>query len=881
MFSRNAVFRNSSTATKGARSDNDPLNSASANKLESQDSNVREAINRLEPAADDSRPTSRHPVGREYGKHEMLKEIKSTPTSSLSLQSASTSRSLTARPDTADASGTPTSFPSTGFSRMRRVSSKSTTPRKPSVVQQEASGSIVSAANSVSISSSAAPPLLASSSIEHPIYDDSTLSGLLPHDSLGRKLWLQFQAAPDLADLRDMVADSPTGVLVLSQSPYRGTGDPDFGVILNDNVLFTDTPYSMNIEETATDQQTLRKFTTVSGICGTVDRGSVSALGTLPPMEDIMLAISESESPRTTIFDVLDKDMMSSPPLLRLRVVAVCKDCVLPDNRGVQVIVASGFLERSLVVDSAVTTLSARIYDAVDATYGTLLPEAPKSITVNDQIKVDIERIMQYAHSVELQATSSDNRLLKEKSGGKTRKFSWIAGQGGKARPGTQTPATVSPATIPATLNPADIESLATTESTIWQTHMSQLQEDAANYLEQLEKETSMCGDSESRKNICSAIVECVEKLVTEAIYLRIFSPPQWVVDDRAQDEQFASKVAALNMADITLEHLGLSTTPETKNELLRICVETGRLLDRMNSVKSPAEKLKLVVDAHKGVVDRMQKLNEKIHAMEMRRKAEQAENEDNAGDKEESGSIKVSVLAADSILPLLIYSVVKANPSRFVSNLRYIQRYRTRSLLASQFEYCLTNALATASFVDSIDAQKLGLSAELSSSALERAMPPALAALHNLLVNNVVSSVGMDVMQGVADGGKKVAVGVFDATLGRLIDTSSQLIFRGSWKSPTEHELQGVEADAFNGGETFDEKMVDQDNVILGVRDVLNSASDQLSHGIQGHLPRRGSKSVPKINQRFLQVRAEDLTIKEVTQLLASYKEIVNYLCK
>ncbi|KAJ2395470.1 hypothetical protein GGI23_004288, partial [Coemansia sp. RSA 2559] len=201
---------------------------------------------------------------------------------------------------------------------------------------------------------------------------------------------------------------------------------------------------------------------------------------------------------------------------------------------------------------------------------------------------------------------------------------------------------------------------------------------------------------------------------------------------------------------------------------------------------------------------------------------------------------------------------------------------------------YCLTNALAAASFVDSVDAKKLGLSAELSSSALERAMPPALAALHSLLVNNVVSNVGMEVVQGVADGSRKVAVGVFDATLGKLIDSSSQFIFKGGWRSPSEREMQQQQAVDTEMDDAVDEKTVDQDNVILGVRNVLNSASVQLSHGIKGHLPRRGSAAAtksasapPKINERFLNVQADDLTIKEVTQLLASYKELANYMCK
>ncbi|KAJ2691194.1 hypothetical protein GGH99_002471 [Coemansia sp. RSA 1285] len=754
--------------------------------------------------------------------------------------------------------------------------------------------------------------------------EKDSLSALLSHDSLGRRMWLQFQAAADLADIRDMVADSATGILILPQTAYRHNTaeEPDISDMLNDNVLFTESPLltgdinSVQNGETADalSPPAVHKFTTLSGICGTIDCGSVSALGTLPPMEDIMQAISEDDTPHTTIFDVLDTGVMTkSLPLLRFRIVAVCKDCKLPDGRGVQVVITSGLLERNLVVDSAVTTLSARIYDAIDATYGAMLPNAPESITACDKIKVDIEAVMQYARSVELRRPVSSG--TGSTVSGKPRKFSWISGQGSKphrSRSNTFSPSASSMSPSPAhaslALSGADAElPTPTSDSENWQALVLQLQNDISDYLLQLEKETSICGDPESRKDICVALTECVEKLVMEAIYLQIFSPPSSLCDDRAQDEQLASKVAALNMADISLEHLGLPVLPETKGELLRICVETGKLLDRMNAVKSPAEKLKFVVDAHKGVVDRMQRLNERLHALEMRRQQQAAlENRANAEDEEagedvagaksnkpatkDDGTSKPPVLSADSILPLLIYSVVKANPSKFVSNLRYVQRYRTRALLASQFEYCLTNAQAAASFVDSVDAKQLGLSAELSSSALERAMPPALAALHNLLVNNVVSNVGMEVVQGVADGSRKVAVGVFDATLGRLIDTSSQLIFKGGWRSPSEREMQQASElrdNAATEDAAVDEKTVDQDNVFLGVSSVLGNASAQLSHGIKGHLPRkrsppvRGTGASPKVNERFLRMQAEDLTIKEVTQLLESYKELAIYLNK
>ncbi|KAJ1877104.1 hypothetical protein LPJ66_012174, partial [Kickxella alabastrina] len=348
-------------------------------------------------------------------------------------------------------------------------------------------------------------------------------------------------------------------------------------------------------------------------------------------MEDIMARISASDSPRTTLFDVLDAEMLAGSPLVRIRSVAV-RQCPLPDGRMVNVIVGSSPLESRLVVDSAVTTLSARIYEQVDATFAALVPGAPP-ITESDTIRVDIERIMQFAHAIELRTPA------KHKGG-----FSWIA------------------------RSQADKPS-ADGDAAEWQAVMAQLMDDVAEHLSVLEDETSLCGDAEQRRRTGVALAECVEKLALETVHLQVFSPP--FSDDAAQDQRFASKVAALNLAGITLDHLGLTAkTLDGRRDLARICADTGDLLARMDRVKSPAEKLKLIVDAHRRIVDRMQKA--------------------------EAG------LSADSILPVLIFAMVRANPPRFVSNLRFVQRFRTRALMAPQVEYCMTNAVAAVSFVDS-----------------------------------------------------------------------------------------------------------------------------------------------------------------------------------
>lgn len=67
----------------------------------------------------------------------------------------------------------------------------------------------------------------------------------------------------------------------------------------------------------------------------------------------------------------------------------------------------------------------------------------------------------------------------------------------------------------------------------------------------------------------------------------------------------------------------------------------------------------------------------------------------------------------ADVLLPLLIFTVVKSNPQKFVSNLKFIQRYRMPSRLTGEASYCLTNMLAVVAFLETTNLVGLGLSAD------------------------------------------------------------------------------------------------------------------------------------------------------------------------
>jgi len=69
----------------------------------------------------------------------------------------------------------------------------------------------------------------------------------------------------------------------------------------------------------------------------------------------------------------------------------------------------------------------------------------------------------------------------------------------------------------------------------------------------------------------------------------------------------------------------------------------------------------------------------------------------------------KSTPVSGDILLPLLIFSVVKANPPHLISHLLYTQRFRNQSI-GGEESYCLINLMAVAEFLENVDLAALGL---------------------------------------------------------------------------------------------------------------------------------------------------------------------------
>ena len=111
--------------------------------------------------------------------------------------------------------------------------------------------------------------------------------------------------------------------------------------------------------------------------------------------------------------------------------------------------------------------------------------------------------------------------------------------------------------------------------------------------------------------------------------------------------------------------------------------------------------------------------------------------------------------VSGDLLLPFLIFSVVKSNPSHLVSHLLFTQRFRNQVWVESRStgeeSYCLINLMAVAEFLENVDLAALGLAVVpmVGQEEAEGGSRPGL------------SPVGLSPILGMREGGGGVEVGL------------------------------------------------------------------------------------------------------------------------
>ncbi|KAI8985598.1 hypothetical protein BD414DRAFT_59587 [Trametes punicea] len=125
---------------------------------------------------------------------------------------------------------------------------------------------------------------------------------------------------------------------------------------------------------------------------------------------------------------------------------------------------------------------------------------------------------------------------------------------------------------------------------------------------EDSQKESNTDEEHDSPKALhVNRTMEAAERAVCSLFYDRLFLPPG--SDDVSHDEALSSRIAAVNLLDLGLGHLGVEVGKAAKEvgALIKAC---GQTLMQLDSVcRAPADKAAVLVSVHKILVDGLSKL--------------------------------------------------------------------------------------------------------------------------------------------------------------------------------------------------------------------------------------------------------------------------------
>ncbi|KAF9006831.1 hypothetical protein BDZ89DRAFT_1079548 [Hymenopellis radicata] len=421
------------------------------------------------------------------------------------------------------------------------------------------------------------------------------------------------------------------------------------------------------------------------------------------------------------------------------------------------------------------------------------------------------------------------------------------------------------------------------------------------------------------------SVVDLVEKAVCGVFYDRLFRPPECA--DAQHDEALASRVAALNNDEV--------------EDVVKTC---GECLIRLEGAYTPKEKARLMVETHKAIVDGLVKLP----PVRLRREGEVLGGETKAPEmmvestvtEEPEPEVPTAKTAQtdvslDILFPFLIFCVVRANPPRLVSHMRY----------------CLVNLLAVVEFLENVDLGSLGLGTSVISAPPLVNITSSSPSPPRSRAASVSSAVLREQVDALAGSANKVLSGSFGMLRSLLPDGptvgegsmvrgmlrresvfSIKSILPGGAEKEKEEEMRPVSRATTRGGTTDgeysasedqdddsedggegDEDDEDEDEAEYDGRDARSirsfesmmknskgkkvagrkSLSDRLS-GITGKksatlpIPRSPSPVTPvtarpKLNlappkKRFLECASDgsDLRLRDVAELVREYRRVV-----
>ncbi|GBC07955.1 hypothetical protein RclHR1_07800008 [Rhizophagus clarus] len=457
---------------------------------------------------------------------------------------------------------------------------------------------------------------------------------------------------------------------------------------------------------------------------------------------------------------------------------------------------------------------------------------------------------------------------------------------------------------------------------------------------------------TEANENDINETMNIVEKYVCTALYDNVFSP-KWL-NDSAADEALCSKIASLNLLELGLSNLGLDIKPQQQERIDLAVQAAGAELQNLEQKKAPHEKLDSLVRCHRIVVETLKKKTRQSFP-NSGRKNDTTENSYVASSADvspaliplppsptspkspKSPNIPITSISsklsmsptfpnsptdekngfndpnADAILPLLIFIVVKSNPKNLVSNLRFMSRYRVRTLLCGESSYCLTNFMAVVQFIESVEYVALGLSDKILSESINT----------NPSLEQRTRKVGQDIVV-AADNSIKAITGVMDSSVkmfGRLIGYSENIYIGTNSLEKENPALLNANMDQseqnFTKNNNVNDIKMNPDLLEVGAKElaeinttnndftrtegtsslnvneetksftgrllpfnVLPRFNNDRNHIIEENKERKVDKSVNKISppiQKFLDCPIDEFRVNDVPELLAEYKRLAN----
>ncbi|GJP51447.1 hypothetical protein CLOM_g10608 [Closterium sp. NIES-68] len=197
---------------------------------------------------------------------------------------------------------------------------------------------------------------------------------------------------------------------------------------------------------------------------------------------------------------------------------------------------------------------------------------------------------------------------------------------------------------------------------------------------------------------------EALEKYLMTKLFPRAFAPEEEEVE---RDRRLTTRIAALQTF---LQPRHLDVPDSLLNDASLLLAEKD--LQKLGSFKAPRDKLVCVLNCCRVINNIL--LNASITA------AAAADASGGAGGGGKGGGSGGKPPGADDFLPVLIYVVVKANPPQLLSSILYIQRYRHCDRLVSEAAYFFTNLASAATFLESLSAAQLSLSEDEFKRLLE-----------------------------------------------------------------------------------------------------------------------------------------------------------------